>query len=197
MKPKEQWQSKFGDDYLKRNRVDWQARIPFWKMILEKTGARSVFEFGCNAGWNLSAIRRICPDVVTQGGDVHVGSVFQAKSAGLDVYYDKFDPMFPTDIPFYRQCGDADLSFTAGVLIHIPPEDLESTMKQVISKSYDWVLAVEYFAEEETEIEYQGQPELLWKRPYGDIYRWMGLDMVDSGISADGFDNCMWWLLRK
>ena len=44
------WRGEFGDSYLRRNRVDWRARIPFWRTILEMTGARSVFEFGCNAG---------------------------------------------------------------------------------------------------------------------------------------------------
>ena len=53
---KDFWSGEFGEEYLKRNRVDWRKRIPFWKDVIDMTGARSVFELGCNAGWNLSAI---------------------------------------------------------------------------------------------------------------------------------------------
>ncbi len=54
----ELWAGEFGDQYLARNQVDWQARIGFWQQMLDVTGARSVFELGASAGWNLSAIRR-------------------------------------------------------------------------------------------------------------------------------------------
>ena len=63
MDTKQVWSEDFGDAYTARNRVDWIGRKPFWKKILDITGARSVFEFGCNASWNLSAIRRVYPDV--------------------------------------------------------------------------------------------------------------------------------------
>ena len=185
MKTIDYWKGKGGNEYTKRNRVDWQARIPFWKMILDKTGARSVFEFGCNAGWNLSAIKRIYSDVSTHGYDVNVRSVQQARYAGLDAHGTE------------RFARKADLSCTAGVLIHIPSEDLKQTMKTIISKSYDWVLAIEYYAEEETEIEYQGEMGLLWKRPYGKLYEEMGLEWVDGDYPAVGFDGCQWDLLRK
>ena len=69
-------------------------------------------------------------------------------------------------------------------------------MKKIISKSTDYILAIEYYAKEETEIEYRGQQGLLWKRPYGNLYQDMGLTLVTSGL-ADGFDNCKFWLLQK
>jgi len=184
MDTKQLWQGKFGDDYLKRNRIRWLDRKPFFEMILDVTMARSVFEFGCNAGWNLSAIKRAYPDVQVEGYDINSDALEQAASTGLVV-----DDMLNLG-------NQSELSFSAGVLIHIPPEDLERAMMQIILKSCDWVLAVEYYAPEETEIEYQGQMGLLWKRDYGKLYQELGLELVSGGI-ATGFDDCKYWLFRK
>jgi len=183
MEAKDVWSGEFGNEYLKRNRVDWQARIPFWKYIIEASGARSAFEFGCNAGWNLSAIKRAFPDVGVEGYEINPVAMYQAMNAGLDVY-SEFD------------CDPHELVFTAGVLIHIPPKDIKSVMQSIVDASADYVLAVEYESEAEQEIEYRGQQGLLWKRPYGQMYQDMGLELVDTG-KAEGFDDCTYWLLRK
>ena len=51
----------------------------------------------------------------------------------------------------------------------------------------------------ETEIEYRGQKGLLWKRPYGDLYKRMGLTLIETAkLQMDvGFDNCRYWLMQK
>ena len=191
MKTIDYWKGKGGDEYTKRNRVDWQARIPFWKMILDKTGARSVFEFGCNVGWNLSAIQRIYPDVVLQGAEINRDARFEASLVLPKV--DIWDDSVGHVVGIYY----TELVFTAGVLIHIPPEEIKETMSALVDISLDYILAIEYYAEEETEIEYQGEMGLLWKRPYGKLYEEMGLEWVDGDYPAVGFDGCQWDLLRK
>ena len=177
------WRGEFGDEYTKRNRVDWRARIPFWTHIINKTGARSVVEFGCNAGWNLSAIKRAYSDVQCAGIEINEIAAIQAVAAGHVIG---------------RTFGEAssELVFTSGVLIHIEPEELISTMELIVDSSCDYILAVEYEADEETEVEYRGHSGKLWKRPYGKLYQDMGLALVETG-NAEGFDNCTYWLLRK
>lgn len=177
------WSGQFGDEYTARNRVDWRARIPFWKSMLDETGARSVYEFGCNAGWNLSAIRRCYPDVAVYGTDLNDNARGQAKVAGIPV-------------------GDRtkrryELVVTVGVLIHVAPDSLESVMDHLLHASSDYVLAVEYSAAQEEEVTYRGHAERLWRRPYGKLYMDMGLEMVRHGPAGKGFDNCTYWLLRK
>lgn len=180
------WQGSFGDSYTKRNRVDWRARIPFWRDVIDLTGARSAFEFGCNAGWNLSAIKRAYPDVFCQGIDVNHAALEIAANAGL-------------------LCGKGmaeshelhELVFTAGVLIHIAPADLLATMQKLVNASCDYVLAVEYEAETETEVEYRGHSGKLWKRPYRKLYEDLGLRHVTTWINPEGFDNCTAHLMRK
>jgi hypothetical protein len=190
MKTTDAWSGTFGDAYLKRNRVDWRARIPFWNKIIALSGVRSVFELGVNAGWNLSAIQRSYDDVLTWGADINEKALDQAHAAGLAVF-NVNDSIARQQFP-----NTAELTFTAGVLIHSAPAELRETMQKMIDMSSDYVLAIEYTALVETEIEYRGQKGLLWKRPYGELYERMGLTIAASG-SAEGFDDCTYWLMRK
>ncbi len=185
------WAGEFGTAYTARNRVDWRARIPFWDKIIQKTGARSVYEIGCNAGWNLSAIKHSIHGygIHAIGEDINEKALEQAKRAGLNV-----GPVTPYEIE-----NAIELVFTSGVLIHISPDHLKIEMGRIVKASCDYVLAVEYEAEEETEVEYRGHAGKLWKRNYGAIYESMGLNLVDRMelSKSDGFDDCTAWLLRK
>lgn len=187
-KQSEFWSGDGGNEYVRRNRVDWRKRIQLWTRIIDMTGARSVSELGCNAGWNLSAIKRAFPDVSVFGVDINESAIDEALSAGLNVFHGHSG---------WMEC--ADLSFTAGVLIHIHPDDLHETMANIVDASYDYVLAVEYASEsgEEEAIEYRGQSDLLWRRNYGKLYQDMGLELVDKFDAGDAFDRCTAWLLRK
>ena len=189
-KQEELWCGEFGDEYQRRNRVDWRARIPFWKRVLNETGARSVTEIGCACGWNLSAIHRAYPDVRTFGHEINVYAATQALNAGLTIQIPR-----PGD-DLYES---AELVFTAGVLIHQEGDALKAMMQAIVNASYQYVLAVEYPAAEEEHIKYRGMDGYLWKRPYGRLYRAMGLKELASWpvTKIDGFDDCQAWLLSK
>lgn len=183
------WSGDFGNDYTRRNQVAWRARIAFWRKIIEQsTSARSVFEMGANAGWNLSAIHWLDDGIIARGNDINDQAAQQARDAGLHV---------ETRIDFPNMPGKAELVFTAGVLIHIEPEHLPEVMLRLIDKSYRWVLAIEYAADIETQVEYRGHTEKCWKRPYGKLYEALGLKLVESGDAGLGFDRCMYWLMEK
>lgn len=185
------WAGDGGDAYTERNRYDWRMRIPFWKSIIDKTGARSVYEFGCNVGYNLSAIRRAFPDVQVRGHDINLVAAIYAKCAGLNVERAQDRPLGV----------HSELSFTAGVLIHIAPENLRAFMQRVIDASSGWVLAVEYDVDihlVSQEVEYRGRTGLLWRRDYGALYENMGLQLAEKTFLArPAFDNCHAWLMRK
>lgn len=196
METEKVWSGEFGDSYHKRNRVEWRKRIKFWSEILDLTGARSVYEWGCGPGWNLSAIKsaadwdeppwcRWSPTV--QGQEINEDAQAQASSAGLAVW----------DTDDYFLYEQYELTFTCGALIHVPPEYLKDRMQWMIDRSCDYVLAIEYENPTEKMIPYRGQDNLLWARPYGKLYQKMGLKMVATGGAGDGFDDCTFWLLRK
>lgn len=192
------WSGDFGTAYTARNRVDWRARIPFWDRLVAKYGFRSVYEVGCNAGWNLSAIRHSIHgyNVQSYGCDVNRFAVAQAKAAGFEVKHGTVDT-FEDD-----SCvGMQELSFTSGVLIHVAPDDIKKMMQAVIDASCDYVLSIEYEDETEVEVEYRGHAGKLWRRPYGKLYQEMGLELIETGKlgEEDGFDKngITYWLLRK
>jgi pseudaminic acid biosynthesis-associated methylase len=150
-----------------------------------------VLEVGCNAGWNLLAINKTAPNIELHGVDVNAAAVEEARQQGIDAHC--------TDALGIRglyEPGTIDLVFTAGVLIHVAPDDLESVMKAIVDTSGRYVLAVEYEAEEETEVEYRGHSGKLWKRPFGRLYQALGLTLLSEG-EAGGFDQCSYWLLEK
>lgn len=186
------WAGQGGNEYLERNRVDWTARVPFWKKVVQRTFPGLVFELGCNAGWNLRAIQACKLKVSTVGVDLNEDAVAEARANGLVVYQENVHQALEHFGP-----GMFDLTFTAGCLIHVPPAELKATMRDLVKLSNRYVLAIEYAAEQETEIEYRGERNLLWKRPYGHLYRDLGLKFVDSCDAGEGFDNCTAWLLEK
>ena len=183
----EWWSGATGDSYHTRNQVDWQLRVSFFKHVLEVTGARSVLEFGCGPGWNLTAIRHAEPMVCVEGVEINEIAGNQAADCGLTVSND-------LELP-----PRAELVFTAGCLIHIPPADIEETMRSLIDKSYKYVMSIEYENPRPLEIEYRGEAGLLWKRPYIEMYKSMGLTLIETGVLQDdqGFDNCRYGLLTK
>ena len=183
----ELWAGEFGDDYTRRNQVEWRKRKPFWSDMIDKTGARSVFEVGANAGWNLSAIRELHPQTVLWGNEINESAARQAQMANLDVV---------NLLDFKDIHGKFELVFTAGVLIHIETEHLEEVMRSMIEKSYRFVLAVEYASAGEVQIKYRGNAG-CWKRPYGKLYSDLGLTLVDHGDAGARFDSCQYWLMEK
>lgn len=186
------WAGIKGDLYLIRNRVDWRARIPFWREIMDRTGARSVYEVGCNAGWNLSAIREVAPNTEIYGCEINEKSFYMAEIAGFNSI--QHGPAAECLSEYGH--GVMELVFTAGVLIHVAPENLREMMQGIVDASSHYVLAIEYASEAEEMIEYRGELDKLWKRPFGRLYEELGLSVVQTG-DAQGFNRCSYWLLEK
>ena len=193
MNPQEAyWAGIKGDLYLIRNRVDWRARIPFWRQIMDRTGARSVYEVGCNAGWNLSAIREVAAHTELYGCEINEQAYWLTQYAGLPHVQNGAASECLSAYPG----GGMELVFTAGVLIHVAPDNLREMMQGIVDASSHYILAIEYASEVEEMIEYRGELDKLWKRPFGRLYEELGLSVVQTG-DAEGFDRCSYWLLEK
>lgn len=198
---KEWWAGEGGNAYTHRNRVNWLKRVPFWTDMMVRTGARRVYEVGCNYGANLLAIRAVShPETEILGMDVNEMALRQANYLGFDVQLNTAADCAEvirkkTNSDYFR----SDLVFTVGVLIHIPTAQLAQEMQAIIDISREYVLSVEYEAGEEQEVRYRDEDGLLWRRPYGAMYQAMGLTEVANGelFIDDGFDNCKWHLMKK
>lgn len=190
------WAGSFGDDYTVRCDRDYTPRTKFWGDIIYNTKAKNVLEVGCNTGQNLDLISEYLPKPDNAWGcDVNrkALNVCHVRHKELNVVR-----CSGFDLPF--RDNYFDLVFTAGVLIHQPPSEVEVMMQEIIRVSSRFVLALEYSNDIFEEIPYRDKVGALFMGPYGDIYeKKYGLRPVDYGflVKESGFDAVNYWLLSK
>lgn len=196
------WQGAFGDDYTLRNTITPElvgARCLLWRDILAhipSPGPTSFLEFGANIGSNLKALARITPAglyAVEPNARARVqlcqSSVAEEVRSGTCA-----EPNVPA--------GFADLAFTSGVLIHIPPEDLPASLAGIHRSARRWIVAIEYFSKEPVEVPYRGHAGRLWKRDFGSLWLDTFPDLVPLGCGfawqrMTGLDDLTFWIFAK
>ena len=190
------WAGSFGRAYVERNIRAGEGRDVFWNALLKRLKPERCLEIGCNVGGNLRWIAPALGFDAVFAVDVNrealktlhevLPGVNAVRAAGRD-------------LPFRDRWFD--LVFTAGVLIHQPEESLEAVMREAVRCSRKYVLCLEYFAEQTTEVPYRGETGALFKRNYGQIYldRFQELKLADKGYlsKAEGWDDITWWLLER
>lgn len=193
----EQWRGEFGREYTDRNVFDWRLRVPAFRRMVQGLALGSTLEIGCNRGYNLLAMQEILDPSTRLVGvepNPHAAALARASSPRITCLEGSV-----FQLPF--EDGAFDLVFTAGVLIHVAPHDLPRALDEICRVSRRYVLAIEYYAEQETTLPYRGQSEQLWKRDFGKHYqtRFPALRLLDEGYwdTQDGFDRTNWWLLGK
>jgi len=191
------WQGEFGDAYTDRNVVPWASRVGPFREMLGGLQLERVLEVGCNRGHNLRAIKALLgeeADVIGIEPNRHaLGIARQDNSEFAVLRGNAFDLLFKD--------GHFDLVFTSGVLIHVALSDIPTAMQEIARVSRRYVLAIEYFAERETAINYRGNDDLLWKRNFLAHYQSNvpGLEVVRSGYWGPDspINDANWWLLEK
>lgn len=198
------WRGDFGDAYTDRNAASEErlaARTAHWARILRTTlgvPPRSVLEVGANIGLNLRALRNLTgaefyavePNVKARGILTNQGVVPEANvldGVGASI-------ALPD--------ASMDLVFTSGVLIHIHPDNLLTSCREIHRVSRRYVACIEYFSDREEEVFYRGHAEALFKRDFGGFYmdNFPDLRILDYGFAwkrVTGLDNLTWWLFEK
>ncbi|OGV50864.1 MAG: hypothetical protein A2X49_05470 [Lentisphaerae bacterium GWF2_52_8] len=193
----EMWQGDFGRSYTDRNNCDYKTLMPAWRGVFEGMPIKSALEIGCNRGHNLMALHEVLgeeSDVIgIEPGSYALEIARQVSPKVTAIRGNAFD------IPF--RDGTFDLTFTSGVLIHISLTDLPTALREIHRVSRRYIFAAEYFAEQETEVNYRGNTGLLWKRNFLRHYQTLfpGLKIVKQGFwgQAEGYDDSTWWLMEK
>jgi pseudaminic acid biosynthesis-associated methylase len=189
------WRSDFGRAYTDRNDREKPERIAAWRRILDGIDTVRTLEVGCNVGWNLQYLARIgLTDLY--GIEPQPGAVARARQRGPE-----FGVLHGTafDLPF--RDGYFDLAFTSGVLIHISPSTVGAALDEIYRVSRRWIIAIEYDAPAEQEIEYRGHAGALWKRDHGALWkaRYPSLRLVrrlELGEES-GYDDCTCHVFEK
>ncbi len=200
----ENWSGDFGDAYVDRNAATPHAirlHLKMWSILLghfHDTPPASILEIGCNIGLNLRALKLLI--------DAELFAIEPNKKAISILKRDKVIS------PSYIEEGSAssiphgdnafDLVFTSGVLIHIPPDQLDSAYREIHRVSKRFILSIEYFSEQPVEVPYRGHAGLLFKRDFGLLWkqRFPELKIRGSGFfwrPETGLDNLTWWLFEK
>jgi len=197
------WRGEFGDGYAARNSADpktLEQRQAMWRQILAPMAPppRSILEVGANIGLNLKALSALTPAdlhavepnekarrVLAESGALPAAHVHDATAAALPLQDDA-----------------VDFVFTSGVLIHIAPDDLLASCREMFRVSSKYVACAEYFNPTPIEIEYRGHRRVLFKRDFGGFWldNFPELALVDYGFlwkRATGLDDLTWWLFCK
>lgn len=198
------WKSEFGDAYTERNvpsAEQMQARLALWSDILAHTISAppaSILEVGANLGINLRALRLLSSarryavepnekarTILVQDGLVAPADVRDGLASNIDL---------PDAV--------ADLAFTSGVLIHIHPDHLPASLKEIYRCSRRWIACIEYFSDKPEMIPYRGHNDRLFKRDFGAFWldSFPDLRTVAYGFAwkrVTGLDNLTWWLFEK
>ncbi len=192
----QEWENEFGKEYTNRNLVDWQDRLPAFQHMLRGLSLDRILEVGCNRGHNLVALSKFLEDTDIVGVEPNQYALEIARAATP-----KFGALHGNifDIPFKNDYFDC--VFTSGVLIHISLKDLPSALAEIHRVSKRYILAIEYFSEEEEVIQYRGKDELLWKRNFLKHYQsqFQDLALIQSGYwdAEHNYEKTHWWLLEK
>ena len=185
-KPVEAWKGEFGDAYVDRNaataehiaNVEQAFREIFSKAAVPPPA--SILEIGANIGNNLRALKKFT-DAELTAVEPNAKARDRLVEDGVLPAERIFDA-FATDLPF--EDNSAHLVFTSGVLIHVPPADLETAYREMHRVSKRYLLSIEYFSPQPVEIPYRGHDGMLFKRDFGGL--WLDL-FPDLEPIANGF----------
>src|SRR5262245_58103070 len=133
MDPMHHWTGAFGNAYTDRNPPALEAVQTRLRMLapilarLDGDPPRTILECGCNVGLNLRALRQLTR------AELH--AIEPNAHARKQVLDDRvLEPGQLHDATLARlpfTDASIDLVFTTGVLIHVPPEQLERALREV------------------------------------------------------------------
>jgi len=196
----ELWAGEFGNDYITRNRegslLD-SNRALFEKVLSRTQGVASAIEFGANIGNNLRALRDLVPEIELHSVEINASAAAEIEAwGGATVDVGSLLDFVPT-----RRW---DLSFTKGVLIHLPPESLPDIYDKLVAASSRYVMVCEYYNPSPVEVSYRGHEHALFKRDFaGEILdAHPELRLVDYGFTyhrdpKHPLDDSTWFLMEK
>lgn len=196
----ELWRGSFGDSYSIRNDDDYlPAYNLLWARILVALGRvpQSVLEVGANTGLNIKSLNYLLE------GKPRFYAVEPNDKARADLELTGLCEQVidgkANDISFPD--GIAELAFTSGVLIHVPPHELLDSCRQVHRCASRWIACIEYFNDTPVTIPYRYNDDALFKRDFGSF--WMDnfdLKCLSYGFvwkRETGLDSLTWWLFEK
>lgn len=198
------WRGDFGNAYIERNSdapEELQRRTRLFAAMLRCLAGsppRSILEVGANIGANLKALRALIDAELfavepnAKARERMVKGKVLAKANVLDG--------IASDIGL--DDGAVELAFTSGVLIHIHPDDLLASCREIHRVASRYIACAEYYSPRAEEVLYRGNKAAMFRRDFGGFWldSFPDLRLVDYGFTwyrAGGPDDMNWWVFEK
>lgn len=173
----EVWSGKLGKEYTDRNlmspdELDQQcidnygiSRTGLNEEFLGDLNVDRILEVGCNVGNQLLLLKKMgytnLWGIELQDYAVEIA---RKRTSGIGIMKGS-----AFDIPY----GDAffDLVFTAGLLIHISPDDIDKVLDEMHRCTNRYIWGFEYYSPDDYQmINYRGENDLLWKTDFAKLF---------------------------
>jgi len=193
------WASDFGDAYIARNQsmqLLASNTVLFAKIFSSmETVPQTFLEIGANIGMNVRAIQTLVPDSQFTGIEINKQACEILSTTGCQV--------LESSIQDAKISGKFDFVFSKGVLIHLSPDQLNSTYKKMYDWSNRFILIAEYYNPVPVALSYRGNTDRLFKRDFAGEFLDLFPDLIlrDYGFSYHKGkypqDDINWFLLEK
>lgn len=195
------WAGEFGNNYITRNNDKklFAGKLALFSKIINRcNNVNSILEFGSNIGLNLQALQLLLPEANLSAIEINPVAAKELEKLGLAEIFNQSILDFDTNKTY-------DLTFTAGVLIHINPNELQNVYEKLYNCSNKYILIAEYYNPTPMEIVYRGHTGKLFKRDFAGemLDKYAGkLSLIEYGFTYGRdnnfiYDNINWFLLKK
>ena len=169
------WAGDFGQEYTDRNTMTVKDMNNLYRQqygisrselntlfLRELDHSIRILEVGTNIGNQLLCLQEL-GFTNLYGIELQRYAILQSKAKSIYLIQGSV-----FNIPF--KDNQFDLVFTSGLLIHISPENIPKVLEEIYRCTNSYILGLEYFAEQPTEIAYRGHSNLLWKADFARLY---------------------------
>ena len=195
------WKGNFGNKYSIRNnkRIYLRSIQNFFNIALKKTkGINSCIELGAGTGNNIKCLKQKYPKAELQAVEINkFATKFLKKIIAKGDIFNESILKWQTNKKF-------DLVLIKGVLIHIPPNELNKIYNLLFKLSKKYILICEYFNPTPVNVTYRGHKNRLFKRDFAGemLKKFKKLKIFDYGFIYKNdpnypLDNVNWFLLKK
>ena len=200
------WAGKFGKEYTIRNSFidkgifnfdDWNnlllkeiglTRTDLNELFFRGLEAQTVLEVGSNVGLQLNCFEKMNLFSKYYGVELQRYAISKSREMFPTAAFDIVEGS-AEEIPFKDAC--CDLVMTNGVLIHIPPHNINKVLEEVYRCSKKYIFGYEYYQDEYSEKKYVGIERLLWRGNFCSMYlnKFSDLKIVKQKRWAGAFND--------